>query len=592
MNTEKKLMSLINSVRVLNSTRDLDKVLNQLIKEVLNVIDGSNASVLFLYDKKINKLYAKTAAGFDMKYLKKILLEPGEGMSGKTFISQSGRIFHSKKDTTKGMGNVSERVLELYGKSRSGLQYPTSALCVPLISNGECIGVLTVDIYDKEIEFNEDDLKLLETFAVQATVAIENATLFSGNERTKRIHEELSKASLSQGGLAEITKALAELIQCKVAVYNEFGDILECSSNDAAKIALELVQSFPELMQRVIDDEKKVFYENVSFLNVNTGVYFFPIYADKYIIGLLTIFLDGDAILDPLDRFAVEQASVIFALEMNRRESTAIEDLKYSGFILDQILHQQFNALSLNQLSKLNIYENKNHKYNAIKMYINDPLLSFKEISIKKHQLLRLIYREISKVPFKTFVLDKNMEIAFMFVFPTHYSEESIDNEIRRLFILILNRASEKFQLSILIGIGRVVNSLEKVKVSYRDAEKCIDYLQSPNEGRTILAYNQLGIQRLFLKTERDELSEYVNDTLGPILTYDEKNETDLLLTLKVYLELNQNMAQTAKKMYVHTNTIKYRLKTINQILNLESLDGRVAFDLQLALYIHEYLHF
>ncbi|MFC0560989.1 SLC13 family permease [Halalkalibacter alkalisediminis] len=92
MNTEKKLFSLINSARVLTSTLDLDKVLHQLIKEVLNVIEGSNASVLFLYDQKTNKLYPKAAVGFNMKYLKDILLDPGEGMSGKTFLSRDDSV--------------------------------------------------------------------------------------------------------------------------------------------------------------------------------------------------------------------------------------------------------------------------------------------------------------------------------------------------------------------------------------------------------------------------------------------------------------------------------------------------------------------
>ncbi|MDQ0252995.1 sugar diacid utilization regulator [Evansella vedderi] len=590
MNTEKKLISLINSVRVLNSTRDLDTVLNQLIKEVLNVIEGSNASVLFLYDKKINKLYAKAAAGFDMKYLKHILLEPGEGMSGRTFLSQKGRIFHSKEDTTKGMKDVSEEILDLYGKSLGGFQYPSSAICVPLMSNEECIGVLTVDIYDKENEFNEDDLKLLETFAVQATVAIENATLFSKNERTQKMHEELSKVSLSQGGLSEITKALSGIIEAKVAVYNEYFDVLVSSSSEAGDVAAAVVQHFPELMQRVIHHERTVIYEKIQLFNNDKGVYFFPVYADKYIIGLLAIFLDGGDILDPLDMFAVEQASVIFALEMNRRESTAIKDLKYSGYVLDQLLHRELNELSLNQLAKLHIDESEKYQFVAVKSYMNEALLSIKEISEKKHLLLRAINREILKLPFKTFVLDKDIEIICMFVFPLHFTEENIYKEIKKVYSSIQGHAQEKFHLSLLIGMGRIVTSLQEVKASYRDAEKCVDYLQSSNLKSTFLAYHQLGIQRLFLKTEKSELNDFVKDTLGPIIAYDERNETDLLETLKVYLESNQNMAQTAKKMYVHTNTIKYRLKTINQILQIESLSGRIAFDLQLALYIQEYV--
>jgi hypothetical protein len=590
MNIEKKLLSLINSVRVLTSTLDLDEVLHQLINEALNVIEGSNASVLFLYDKKLDRLYAKTAAGFDMNHLKKVLLKPGEGMSGKTFLSQKGRIFLSKTDTTLGMENISEETREHYGGALGDFQYPASALCVPLISKEECIGVLTVDIYDKNVQFDESDLQLLETFAVQATIAIENAMLFSRNERTKKVHEELSKVSLSQGGLGEITKSLAGLIHCKVAVYNEFLDVLVSSSLDAENAALELVGKSEGLFHQAIKNEG-VTYENIEVLQKRTGVYLFPIKTYKYTIGLLTIFLEDEAILDPIDRFAVEQGSVIFALEMNRRETSAINDLKYSGYVLDQILHNGYNDLSLNQLSKLNIFEDENYRYVSIQAYIQDPLLTIKEFSDKKNQLLRFIYREISGFQIKTLVLDKNMEIIFLLMVQNQVSEGEIQAQLTKLFKTLQKRSSEMLQLSVLIGIGRIVNHLEEVQLSYRDTQKCIDYLQSTNIKETILSYKQLGTQRLFLKTERNELQEFVTDMLGTIITYDQQNDTELLHTLKVYLESNQNMAQTAKKLYVHTNTIKYRLNSIKELVNTDYLDGRKAFDLQLGLYVLEYLN-
>jgi sugar diacid utilization regulator len=589
MDTEKKLMSLINSVRVLTSTLDLDEVLHQLIKEVLHVIEGSNAGILFLYDKKINKLYPKSTVGFDMKYMEHMQVSPGEGMTGITFLSKKGSIYPTEKDTEKAMANISPEVKELHFQALGVFEHPQSALCVPLISKEECIGVLIVDTYDKKVTFDEQDLSLLETFAIQATIAIENATLFSRNERTKKIHEELSKASLSQGGLKEINKTLSELVDKKVAVYNDFFDLLVASSADAEQSAKEVVQQHATIIHRAMSKET-VTYENIQLADEKTGVYFFPIKADKNIIGLLTIFLEKDSMLDPLDRFAVEQASVIFALEMNRRESTGINDLKYSGYILDQLLHNQYNELSMKQLSKLNFFEDENHRYISVKTLIKDPLLSFKELTEKIHQLSRLIYREISNFQFKTLVLDKNMEIAFMFVIPSHVNEDIIYDQLKELFTTLQERCFESSQLLIITGMGRVVDTLKDVQMSYRDAQKCIDYLQSTNKKETILSYDQLGTYRLFLKTERNELKEYVDDTLGSIIAYDKKNETDLILTLKVYLESNQNMAQSAKKLYVHVNTIKYRLKTIQQILNIDSLDGRKAFDLQLGLYVLEYL--
>ncbi|OZI10364.1 hypothetical protein CEW92_17290 [Bacillaceae bacterium SAS-127] len=101
MNSDKQLLSLINAAQVLTSTLDLDKVLDQLIKEVLQVIEGADAGVFFKYEPKVQKLIAENAIGYDMTYLGKIQLSPDEAMTGKTFTSQQARIFDSKKDTEK-----------------------------------------------------------------------------------------------------------------------------------------------------------------------------------------------------------------------------------------------------------------------------------------------------------------------------------------------------------------------------------------------------------------------------------------------------------------------------------------------------------
>ena len=588
MDTEKKLLSLINSVQVLTSTLDLDEVLHQLIKEVLNVIEGSNASVLFLYDKRLNKLYPKSAVGFNMDYLQSILIDPGEGMSGQTFLSKKGRIFSSKEDTAQGMGNISPQTGELYGKALGEFEYPTSAISVPLISKDECIGVLTVDIYHKNVQFDDNDLRLLETFATQATIAIENAMLFSQNERTKKIHEKLSKVSLSHGGLTEITEALAGLVKKEVVVYNDFFDLLAYSSLEANLLANDLKANHEQALQDAIQQGEFTF-TNITFSYKKKGIYFFPVQADTQRIGLIVIFVEDDSILDPLDLIAIGQANMIFALEMNRKDRLIASDFNYSGYILDQLLHQSYNERSPQQMSKLD-FSKENKKFMIAQLYIKDPLIPFHEQSFMKQQLHRLIYREVSRFEYKTLVLDKNVEFTFMFVIPEHIHESDVNNRLYQLFRKIEQHSQKKIGLEHLIGLGRIVEKLENAQLSYRDARRCVQFLQLTNQTKTIFSYRQLGPYRLFLKTEKDELEEYVNDVLGPILSYDKKNQTDLLKTLKVYLETNQKMASSGIKLFVHSNTIKYRLKTIRDILAIDHFDGRTAFDLQLCIYILEYL--
>lgn len=590
MDTEQRLMSLIHSTRVLTSTLDLDEVLDQLIKEVLNVIDGSNASVLFLYDKNTNKLYPKSAAGFDMKYLQKIRVAPGEGMSGQTFAEQKGKIFLSLSDTKKGMSNITDETLELYGKALGELQYPVSAICVPIMTKRECIGVLTVDIYDKSnINFDENELRLLETFAVQASIAIENAMLFSQNERTQAIHEKLSRVSLLRGGIQEITIALSKLVNQKVAVFNEFFDVLAISSKDAGILVNEMIDNENHIFQQVNESEGAFIYP-FEHDHIQKEVIFFSIKTDKYKIGYVAIFSEENSILDPLDQIAIEQAMTIFALEMNRIEKVTINNLNYSGYVLEKLLNYQMDNSSLADLSKLNFSDHESQSYIISQLFIQDPLISFKELSDKKSQLSRLIHREISRFPYKTLILDKNMEIVFMFVLPFESIQDQQYHKIKKLFLDIQYRAKQDMDFYTFVGLGREVKKLNDVHVSYRDTKRCVEYLISKQK-EGFLSYSELGLQRLFMKTDRDELQEYVQDMLGSILEYDRKKGADLLLTLKTYLESNQNMSESAGKLFVHTNTIKYRLNTIREILDVHSLDGQKIFALQLALHIQEYLN-
>lgn len=586
MNTEQKLMSLINSTRVLTSTLNLEEVLDQLNKEVLNVIDGSNASVLFLYDKKTGKLYPKSSAGFDMTYLKEIRISPGEGMSGQTFQEGRGKIFFSKTDTMDGMSNISDETGDLYGKALGDFQYPDSAICVPIMTKRECIGVLTVDIYDKKnVTFNEDELRLLETFAVQASVAIENAMLFSQTERTQEIHEKLTSVSLSKGGLDEITLALSKLVHQEVAVFNEFFDVLAISSLEYKAYVQNFLQEEVHILQEVIESEEPF----ACFLPHSTisEITFFSIKMDRYKIGYVAIFSEKTSNLDPLDQFAIDQAMTIFALEMNRIEKMTINNFQYSGYILEKLIQNAPDAIT--DLSQLNFSEYEQHQFVVCKVLMKEPLVSFKELTESKSKLTRLIHREISKFRYKTFVLDRNMEIIFMFVLSPYNSKELLMRDVNEFIEGIQNRVQADLELSSYAGIGRIVDSLREVHLSFRDTKRCVEYLLSKQK-EGLISYNDLGIQRLFMKTDKEELEEFVEDMLGPILEYDQIRDANLCETLKTYLESNLNMAVSAAKLFVHTNTVKYRLNTIKEILQMDWSEGTNVFSLQLALQIQEFL--
>lgn len=78
------------------------------------------------------------------------------------------------------------------------------------------------------------------------------------------------------------------------------------------------------------------------------------------------------------------------------------------------------------------------------------------------------------------------------------------------------------------------------------------------------------------------ELVKFCNDTIRPLIEYDRLNKTELTKTLKVYFECNGNMKKMSKQMFMHYNTIIYRLQKIKDIIgiDIENYDQRLNLEI------------
>ena len=71
-------------------------------------------------------------------------------------------------------------------------------------------------------------------------------------------------------------------------------------------------------------------------------------------------------------------------------------------------------------------------------------------------------------------------------------------------------------------------------------------------------------------------------------MRYDATHGTDLVHTLEVFFEQNANASQTARALYVHRNTLNYRLQRIVEISGLDLNDAEARLAFQLALKVHQ----
>jgi signal transduction histidine kinase len=175
--------------RIMASERDLAVMLPQFLASLIDTIPVADAGVLMLFDPTIQRLKAVAAQGYDELFLKSLHVAVGESLSGKAFQSRQTLLFATIEDTTAAMADMTPENRQLFRAATAGLQHPLSAVCVPLKTGQESVGVLVLENLRQDGTFNSADLQFLEAVAELITLSIENTRLSRELQATRALEE-------------------------------------------------------------------------------------------------------------------------------------------------------------------------------------------------------------------------------------------------------------------------------------------------------------------------------------------------------------------------------------------------------------------
>ncbi|GEN54489.1 MULTISPECIES: PucR family transcriptional regulator [Halobacillus] len=165
-------------------------------------------------------------------------------------------------------------------------------------------------------------------------------------------------------------------------------------------------------------------------------------------------------------------------------------------------------------------------------------------------------------------------------------------NEMNQAFIReFTQKMKERLNFEDLKGaFGLIYDSPTLISDSYKQALKVLELKEQYSAGlQHVDNYQDLGVYQFLNELSSLQKREnYKNDALTNIRTYDERHNSMLLETLKVFLEKNSNVHQAAAHMHIHTNTLNYRLKRIKEIGNIDFKDMNQKTMLYLDLLIYE----
>ena len=165
------------------------------------------------------------------------------------------------------------------------------------------------------------------------------------------------------------------------------------------------------------------------------------------------------------------------------------------------------------------------------------------------------------------------------------YSEE----ELRELINDIHSHALRTLANgeSITMGCGRLTKSIRCLNKSYDQARSIQQLQKNGKVDPSLFFFPDMGLYQILMSIEdRNILNEFCGRTIDDLFRYDEKNNSDLTTVLHSYLTNNGSVKETAAGLYVHRNTINYKLNKISEILDMDlsSLNNRMKLTVAFML--------
>lgn len=335
---------------------------------------------------------------------------------------------------------------------------------------------------------------------------------------------------------------------------------------------------------------KDISSRNVAGLVINIGPYITE--TPKEVIEMADL-LDFPVFELPFDVKLIDVSqSICNAIFMSKMERESMD-----SFMKDIIFK---NVTITEEISNKAIYYGYDPKKTYCSLVINidnynyfteEDIMSGKKNVLQSNQNIEQIMLDVMiKWNKKIIYINQGDSIIVIFPINEKNNEKHTPKDIAK--DLVKNIQSRTQDLDISIGIGSCLEELKDLKKSIYNAQKAVKLLKIDKEKSRIASYSDIGIYRLLFEVDKqEEMKNFYQETLGSLIEYDLENSNNLLNTLEAYIEQNGNLPRTAEILFIHKNTLIYRIRRIEEILQCDLKNINHLVNISTALKIGKFLN-
>lgn len=407
-------------------------------------------------------------------------------------------------------------------------------------------------------------------------------------EFSQRIHAKFIALQIDGCGFQNIVGMVSRLMGASVRITSERFEIIaeELIHGTLTDLFDTVVRERRKALEAFSQQEKISMALNVGLPGAQEGVVR-KIILHHEIRGYLFVFAPRS--IDQMDSIVVDHAATVCALEFSK-----LCALQEQHRIMENSLFVDIITGNVKSEEEA-FYRARNLKWPAppfsVAVFDIDSFEDFTksqseaDIQQVKGQIGRTIETHLLNNGGGVPVI--NSSDSFICIIPGSEPKKQISTGMSR----VIRSAQENLRVGISAGVAMAVERYSDLQVVHGDIDDVIRIVRALKLPEPFAFVSDLRFEQAMLRiSDNGHLRQLVASTVGKLWHYDEKNGTDLISTLDAFLENMGVHTKTARQLFIHRNTLSYRLKKIGIITGCDLDSPQNIFSLGVALKAEKYI--
>ena len=395
------------------------------------------------------------------------------------------------------------------------------------------------------------------------------------------IHRQFTLLILNGQGIPRLVRQLASLIGKEIQLISPF-----------LRPMYSAQLHVPELVSI-----QKMMRNDISHTSANKA-WTFSIVSDRQTVSLYPININSEKNCYLMMKGSIDEQDIISRLTIEQ----AINVLSFA-IMQEQALQQQKRNIRNQHFRDL--LEDEGHSPIALKAMSQELSLPYQQVYLciighattkaasytyQPNFAIEQIHKfceeaiQTSRIPIHSFTL--NNELIFLYELQDTNADYTLF--LTELFTELEASIHQYFNLNMIFGVSNQTHNFSEIQRAYKEAQSTV--LTIRNRKKLISFYKKKEINELLQMIPQTDLTNYHRMVFKAFSSLSDEEQKILFETLNEYLECHCQISETAKRLYVHRNTVIYRIEKCSSLLQKDLKDPEVTLQLRLALRIRNHL--